>query len=100
MMFIHYYSHVLLKRYLRIRFSCNGRPPTRFFRDQAKRAMQFRWLLLVAILCLAAIDLTSSLNVWKLAKANGGFAFRLYNNITKGENGNVFFSPFRYNSFV
>ncbi|KAK2150476.1 hypothetical protein NP493_2776g00018 [Ridgeia piscesae] len=64
--------------------------------------MRCHWLLLGAVLLLGAIDVTSSYNVWKLATANGNFAFRLYRKVIKGAAGeNVFFSPFRtYNDCV
>ena len=99
MCFTVYYSYVLLKRYFRVQFICYGRTPT-CFSDTTKAVMRFQWLLLVAIICLAAIDVMPSRNMWKLAKANGGFAFRLYNTVTKGKSGNAFFSPFRYSSIV
>ena len=58
--------------------------------------MRCHWLLLGAVLLLGAIDVTSSYNVWKLARANGNFAFCLYSKVIEGAAGeNVFFSPFR-----
>ena len=58
--------------------------------------MRCHWLLLGAVLLLDAIDATLSYNVWKLARANGNFAFRLYRKVIEGAVGeNVFFSPFR-----
>ena len=58
--------------------------------------MRCHWLFLGAVLLLGAIDVTSSYNVWKLARANGNFAFRLYREVIQGAAGeNVFFSPFR-----
>ena len=58
--------------------------------------MQKHWNLLGAVLLLGAIDVTSSYNVWKLARANGNFAFALYNKVIVNAAGqNVFFSPFR-----
>ncbi|KAK2150647.1 hypothetical protein NP493_2749g00001 [Ridgeia piscesae] len=57
--------------------------------------MRCHWLLLGAVLLLGAIDVTSSYNVWKLARANGNFAFCLYSKVIEGAAGeNVFFSPF------
>ncbi|KAI0216491.1 Serpin family protein [Lamellibrachia satsuma] len=62
---------------------------------QTDSAMRCHWLLLGAVLLLGAIDVTSSLQVRKLARANGNFAFALYNKVIVGADGeNVFFSPF------
>jgi serine protease inhibitor len=60
--------------------------------------MRCHWLLLGAVLLLGAIDVTSSYNVWKLARANGNFAFSLYKKVINSNDAageNVFFSPFR-----
>jgi serine protease inhibitor len=58
--------------------------------------MRCHWVLLGAVLLLGATDVTSSYNVWKLARANGNFAFSLYRKVINGAAGeNVFFSPFR-----
>jgi serine protease inhibitor len=60
--------------------------------------MRCHWLLLGAVLLLGAIDVTSSYNVWKLARANGNFAFCLYKKVINSNDAageNVFFSPFR-----
>ena len=67
-----------------------------FFNILTDSAMRCHWLLLGAVLLLGAIDVTSSLQVRKLARANGNFAFALYNKVIVGADGNnVFFSPFR-----
>ena len=59
--------------------------------------MQKQWILLGAVLLLGAIDVTSSCNEWELARANGNFAFALYNKVIVNAAGqNVFFSPFRF----
>ncbi|KAK2150473.1 hypothetical protein NP493_2776g00025 [Ridgeia piscesae] len=53
-------------------------------------------LLLGAVLLFGAVDVTSPNKVWKLARANGNFAFRLYSKIIENEDrSNEFFSPFR-----
>ena len=58
--------------------------------------MQNFLILLGAVLLIGAIDVTSSLRLWKLSRANGNFAVNLYSKLVDGEDGeNVFFSPFR-----
>ncbi|KAI0216492.1 Serpin B6, partial [Lamellibrachia satsuma] len=57
--------------------------------------MRNHLIFLGAILIIGAIDVTSSYNVWRLARANGNFAFCMYSKIIQGEAGkNDFFSPF------
>ncbi len=59
-------------------------------------AMQHFFILLGAVLLIGSIDVTSSLRLWRLSRANGNFAINLYNKLVDGEDGkNVFFSPFR-----
>ena len=53
-------------------------------------------ILLGAVLLIGAIDVTSSLRLWRLSRANGNVAVNLYSKLIDGEDGkNVFFSPFR-----
>ena len=53
-------------------------------------------ILLGAVLLIGSIDVTSSLRLWRLSRANGNFAVNLYSKLIDGEDGkNVFCSPFR-----
>ncbi|KAI0216494.1 hypothetical protein LSAT2_031488, partial [Lamellibrachia satsuma] len=63
---------------------------------QKDAAMRNHLFIPGVVLFLVTIDVTSSYNVWRLARANCKFAFSLYGEIIKSEVGkNVFFSPFR-----
>jgi serpin B len=48
----------------------------------------------VTAVCLVLMAAAPATNPKKIAKANNAFAFDLYHEITKTEEGNVFFSPF------
>ena len=68
---------------------------------QTNAAMRNQLLFLGVVLLLVSIDVTSSYRVWRLAQANGHFAFCLYNKLIHGEDGhNAFFSPIRYDMCI
>ncbi len=53
-----------------------------------------RYIQAATAVCLVLMAAAPATNPKKIAKANNAFAFDLYHEITKKEEGNVFFSPF------